>query len=259
MTKVRVIIADDERPAREYVKSLLREVESAELIGEAENGSDAVELIRKDKPDLVLLDIQMPKLSGIDVVKTLTRTETPLVAFITAFDEHAIQAFELNAVDYLLKPVERSRLTETINRAAERLEHSDWRESSVTRLDSAIETIEAVGNERPLMRIPVKEKDSIRLIPCESVASVTADGELLHIYTIENRRYTINFRLKDLEARLDPRTFVRVSRSAIVNLDQVSHFSTLPGGTYSIAMMSGPEITTSRLRSREIRNQLLKL
>src|SRR6185436_11040177 len=104
MSKLRVIIADDERPAREFLKSLLRDFERVELVGEAENGADAVELIKRVKPDLALLDLKMPEVSGLEAVRMLRPSQIPLVAFVTAYDEYALQAFEVNAVDYLLKP-----------------------------------------------------------------------------------------------------------------------------------------------------------
>jgi DNA-binding LytR/AlgR family response regulator len=107
MEKLRIIIADDERPAREFLKALLREFEDAELVGEAENGADAVEMIKQLKPDLALLDLRMPEVSGLEAVRLLRKSQMPLVAFVTAYDEYAVQAFEVNAVDYLLKPVEK--------------------------------------------------------------------------------------------------------------------------------------------------------
>ncbi len=131
--KIRIFVADDERPAREFLKSILRSMPDANLVGEAESGAEAIEKIRELKPDLALLDLQMPEATGIEVVKALRKNQTPLVAFVTAFDEFAVQAFEVNAVDYLLKPIEPARLRETLDRAKERLEHDDWRDRSWSR------------------------------------------------------------------------------------------------------------------------------
>src|SRR5687767_8873222 len=116
MNKLKIVIADDERPAREFLKSMLRGFDDVEIIGEANSGTEAVALIKKTKPDLALLDQQMPELSGLEVVKLLRKSQLPLVAFVTAFDQFAVQAFELNAVDYLLKPVEPHRLRNTLDR-----------------------------------------------------------------------------------------------------------------------------------------------
>jgi two-component system, LytTR family, response regulator len=258
MNKLRIIIADDERPAREFLKSILRGFESVEIVGEAENGADAVELIKTAKPDLALLDLQMPEVSGLEVVRLLRKSQMPLVAFVTAYDEYAVQAFELNAIDYLLKPVERSRLYETLERASERLEQTDWRERETEKLRSMEKTYEP-GGDRPLTRIPVRSRDDILLVPAGEIVSIVADGELLHLTTVKNQRYVINFRLKDLETRLDEKQFVRLSRGAIVNLDMIERVSPMPGGTYMVTLKNGQEITSSRLQSKMLRSNLFKL
>lgn len=256
MNKLRIIIADDERPAREFLKSILREFETVEVVGEAENGADAVELIKSVKPDLALLDLQMPEISGLEVVRLLRRSQMPLVAFVTAYDEYAVQAFELNAIDYLLKPVERSRLHATLERASERLEHEDWRESETEKLRNMERSYEKNG---PLTRIPVKKREEIFLVPVVEISSVVADGELLHLTTAGNQRYVINFRLKDLELRLDEKHFIRLSRGALVNLEEIERVSPMPGGTYLVTMKNGQEIASSRLQSKILRSKLLKL
>lgn len=259
MSKLRVFIADDERPSREFLKALLAEMPDIEVAGEAENGSDTIEMIKHLRPDLALLDLQMPEYSGIEVVKNLPRSQTPLVAFVTAFDEHAVKAFELNAIDYLLKPVEKQRLRDTILRATERLEHSDWRESEATRLQNAVGDYEIATGPELLERVPVKDRDEILLIPVTEIASFVADGELLRISTTDKRRFTINYRLKDIEARLDDRLFLRLSRSAIANIESISKVSPMPGGTYLVFLKNGQEIPSSRFQSRVLRSRLLKL
>ena len=259
MERLRIFIADDERPAREYLKRLLAEFGDVELIGEAKNGTEALEAIKQLKPDLALLDLQMPEISGIEVARQLRKTQMPLTAFVTAFDEYAVQAFELNAVDYLLKPVESARLRETIDRAKDRFEHSDWRAAETERIAGAAATYEASARNEPLTRIPVKKRDDIYLVPVADVASIVADGELLHITTAENDRFIINFRLKDLEARLDADRFIRLSRSALVNLDHVSRVSPMPGGTYTIVLANGQELASSRVQSKLLRAKFLKI
>ncbi|CAN5419442.1 LytTR family DNA-binding domain-containing protein [soil metagenome] len=259
MNKLRVIIADDERPAREFLKSILREFEQVELVGESENGADAVELIKSVKPDLAILDLKMPEVSGLDAVRMLRKTQMPLIAFVTAYDEFAVQAFELNAVDYLLKPVERGRLAETITRAGERLEQSDWQTVESERVKTAVQSYDHNISNEPLTRIPVRVREEIVLVPVADVASIVADGELLHITTAKNQRYTINYRLKDLEPRLISSKFVRLSRGALVNLELVKRISPMPGGTYSVSLVNGQEIASSRLQSKILRTQLLKL
>jgi DNA-binding LytR/AlgR family response regulator len=259
MIQLRVIIADDERPAREYLKSMLSEFDSVMLVGEAENGAEAVELIRDTKPDLAILDLKMPEMSGLDAVRMLRKSQMPQVAFVTAHDEYAVQAFEVNAVDYLLKPVERSRLARTLNRAAERLEHADWRFVEAEKIRNAADDYASRTASDPIERIPVRLREEIVLVPVGEIASIVADGELLRITTDSNQKYVINFRLKDLELRLDPSKFVRLSRGAIANLDHIERISPMPGGTYLISLSNGQEIASSRLQSKVLRERLLKL
>ena len=259
MNKLRIIIADDERPAREFLKAVLSEFEDAELVGEAENGADAVEIIKRTKPDLALLDLRMPEISGLEAVRLLRKSQMPLVAFVTAYDEYAVEAFEVNAVDYLLKPVEKSRLRETLNRAHERLEQEDWRGAETENVKRAAASYHETTKQEFLERIPVKRREEIFLVPVAEIASIVADGELLHITTDKNQRYVINYRLKDLETRLAPERFVRLSRGAIANLEMIARVSPMPGGTYLIALKNGQEIASSRLQSRVLRERILKL
>lgn len=257
--KLRIVIADDERPARNFLKALLETFEDVEIIGEAENGAEAIEIIEKTKPDLALLDLQMPEVSGLEVVKLLRKNSLPLVAFVTAYDEFAVQAFQVNAVDYLLKPVEKPRLRETLNRAHERLEQTDFREKESANLKAAVAVYEETSAPAYLERIPIRQRDEIILLPVHEVISIVADGELLHITTLGNERYTINFRLKDLEAKLNPAVFVRLSRGALCNLEMILKISPMPGGTYSVMLKNNQQLPTSRLQSRILREQLLKL
>lgn len=259
MTKLRTIIADDERPAREYLKVILGEFEHVELVGEAENGADAVDLIKRVKPDLALLDLKMPEVSGLDAVKMLRKSQMPLVAFVTAYDDYAIQAFEVNAIDYLLKPVEKSRLAATLTRASERLEHADWREIETEKVKHAARDYDSYSPNSKLERIPVRVREEIFLVPIEEIASIVADGELLRISTAKNQKYVINHRLKDLETRLDEHQFIRLSRGALANLSMITSISPMPGGTYQVKLTNGQELATSRLQSKILRSKLLKL
>ncbi len=255
--RLRVLIADDERPAREFLKACLAQIASAELVAEAENGARAVELIRSVRPDLAILDLQMPELSGFEVVRELSEEEMPLIAFATAYDDHAIGAFELNAVDYLLKPVEKDRLRETIERALNRLGELDWRRDEAEKLSDA-DAAYIASNDTPLERIPVKRRDEFQLVPVADVASIVADGELLKITTGDRQSFTINYRLKDIETRLGS-DFVRLSRGSLVNLKFVDVLTPLPGGTYLVNLTNGEELQSSRIQSKYLRSRLLKI
>ena len=266
MTKLRIVIADDERPARSMLASLLQGCDDVEVVGEAQNGAEAVALIEEQRPDLALLDLQMPEIDGMGVVRLIRKDRLPLIAFVTAYDEYAIQAFEVNAVDYLLKPVDRARLRQTIERAHDRLEQRSAASSSpgtgpgdADRLKAAADDYEHAQGLPPLVRIPVRRRDDIVLLPVTQVASVVADGELLHLTTMRGERHTISYRLKDLEARLDQARFVRLERGALVNVDAITRVSPMPGGTYLVTLSNGQEIRASRLQSRILRDQLLRL
>ena len=141
--RLRVVIADDERPARSFLVALLRSFDDVAVVGEAASGKEAVAMIEREQPDLALLDWQMPELDGIGVVRMLKKRRMPLIAFVTAYDEYAVRAFEVNAVDYLLKPVEKARLRETMNRAQERIEHAEIVAEQASRVGAAIDAYES--------------------------------------------------------------------------------------------------------------------
>jgi two-component system LytT family response regulator len=262
--KLRVVVADDERPARAFLTALLRDCHDVEVVGEAADGAEAVELIERVRPDLALLDLQMPELDGLGVVRWLRKDVLPLVAFVTAYDEYAVRAFELNAVDYLLKPVDAPRLRQTLTRAHDRLERADWRATraeEAARVEAAAAAVGAAHPPSHLRRIPVRRRDDIVFVPVEQLASVVADGELLHLHTSApgGDRYTITYRLKDLEARLDPAEFVRLSRGTLARVDAIQKVSPMPGGTYLVTLRNGQQLPVSRIRSRVVRDQLLRL
>jgi two-component system LytT family response regulator len=258
-TKLRVAIADDERPARSFLAAMLRTFPDVDLIGEATNGAEAIELIEKERPDLALLDLQMPEVDGLGVVRLIRKDRLPLIAFVTAYDEYAVRAFELNAVDYLLKPVEWSRLRDTLNRVQERLERVDLRETEAEHLKAAAAEYETSTRQTYLERIPIRQRDEIILVPVDRIASIIADGELLHLTTTDEQRHSFSYRLKDVEGRLDPAKFVRLSRGALVNISQINRVSPLPGGTYVVTLHNHQQLNVSRIQARILRDQLLKL
>jgi two-component system, LytTR family, response regulator len=259
VTRLRVVVADDERPARQFLLNLLRGVPDVDVVGEARDGEEAVALIERERPDLALLDLQMPELDGLGVVRLLRRDRLPLIAFVTAYDQFAVQAFELNAIDYLLKPVDATRLRHTLTRAHERLERADWRESEAERIAAVAIHVASVHPPESLARIPVRRRDDVVLIPVETVLSIVAEGELLHLTTRAGERHTITYRLKDIEARLPPGEFIRLSRGALARLAAIAKVSPMPGGTYIVTLADGQQLPVSRIRSRVVRESLLKL
>jgi len=206
---IRVVIADDERPARAFLAGLLRNVPDVTIVGEAANGAEAIEVIEQVQPDLALLDLQMPEVDGLSVVRLVKRRYLPLIVFVTAYDEYAVRAFELNAVDYLSKPVSESRLREALSRVRDRLSRQGGVHAAAMHVQGALRAYDRSGCGR-LDRIPVRRKDDILLVPVSHIASIVAEGELLHLTTARQEKYTITHRLKDLEARLEPARFIRL-------------------------------------------------
>lgn len=256
---LRIVVADDERPARRFLIDLLATIDGVALVGDAKGGEEAIALIEAERPDLALLDLQMPEVGGLEVVRRVSPAALPLVAFVTAFDDHAVEAFELSAIDYLLKPVEQARLAATIQRARERLDRAEPADERAAAL-AAASAAYAAGRRAWLDRIPVRGRDDVVVIvPVRHIASIVAERELLHLTTLSNERYTITHRLHALEARLDPRRFVRLGRGSLANIDAIARISPMPGGTSMATLTNGQELGISRIQARVLRETLLKL
>jgi len=247
-TEIRALIVDDEPPARERLKRLLAGIEGIELVGAAENGIQAVEMIEALSPDLALLDIQMPGLNGFEVIEALE--EPPLVIFVTAYDEYAIRAFEVNALDYLLKPFSRSRLEKAIRRAQET---PAGERDLAGQLDPLLESLATQG--RYLIRLAVRDRDRIRVLDVNEVDWVGVEDEQVTVHVGE-RVYPIRRTLAELEARLDPAGFFRAHRSAIVNLDRVKEIIPWFKGSHKLRLTTGVEVDLSRTQARVLRKIL---
>jgi two-component system LytT family response regulator len=259
MMTLRVVVVDDERPARSFLTRLLKECDDVELVGEAGSGEDAITLIARTQPDLAFLDLQMPEIGGLEVVRQLPIAALPCVAFVTAFDEFAVEAFELNAVDYLLKPVELERLVATLDRARDRLARAESAEDRAKVLNAANQAYQRVAAGAYLERIPVRRRNDVIILPVRQIVSIVAEAELLHITTTRGDRYTITYRLHLLERRLDPSRFLRLSRGALVNIDQITKVTPMPGGTAVVSLANGQELGVSRIQARLLRGTLLRL
>ena len=242
---MRILIVDDEQPAR---KRLLADIAGAELIGEAEDGLQAVELIEREQPDLVLLDIQMPGLDGFGVIEALE--EPPPVVFVTAYDEYAIRAFEVNALDYLLKPISHERLEKAIHRAHEA--QAEGRDLT-SRLAPLLESL--AGQGRYLTRLAVHDKDRIRVLDADAVDWIGVENERTFIH-VGSEAYSIRRTLADLEMRLDPARFFRAHRSAVVNLNRVKEIVPWFKGSHKLRLTTGAEVELSRTQARALREIL---
>jgi two-component system, LytTR family, response regulator len=253
---IRTILVDDEKLAIQGLELRLQPFEDIEIVATCHNGREAIRKIKTLKPDLVFLDIQMPGFDGFSVVQGVMDIDPPLFVFVTAYSEHAIKAFEAQAIDYLMKPVEPDRLADTMDRVRGRL--SDKRQSEeLERLRNVINEV-APNTEMPVIGadeemastrfeklINVKDRGQIFRVDVESIERIDAAGDYMCIYTADNS-LILRETMKDLEKRLDPRTFQRVHRSTIVNLDQVRQVKPHTNGECFLVLESGAQVKVSR-------------
>jgi two-component system LytT family response regulator len=237
------LIVDDEPLARSRLRALAREVSWLECVGEAANGRAAIGAIEELEPDLVFLDIRLPDLSGVDVVGRLSRA--PAVIFTTAYDRFAVTAFELGAIDYLLKPFGRERFLRAMERARPFLE----RQAGASGAARAREAL-ATG---PASRIFARDGGRIVPVPVASIERLEACDDYVLVHS-GGKRYRVNLQLSDLETRLDAAVFVRIHRSHIVNFDHVASLAPYDGSRFHVTLRSGVTIVASRQRSRALRD-----
>jgi two-component system LytT family response regulator len=241
-----VLIVEDEPLARKTLREMLAGVDWLEIIGEAADGLAAVEAINARKPDLVFLDINMPELSGLDVLKRLTHE--PAVIFTTAHDRHAVAAFELSALDYLLKPFGRARLQQALARAKEAFEKAGTR-GSLTEARNVL----GAPHGAPLERILIR--DGGRIVPgaVRDIERIEADGDYAAVKA-KGKNLLVNLPLGEFEAKLDPERFVRVHRAHLVNLDYVDAIEPFDNSQLLVRMKDGAKITASRAASKRLRD-----
>jgi two-component system LytT family response regulator len=253
---IRTILVDDEKLAIQGLELRLQPFDDIEIVATCHNGRDAIRKIKTLKPDLVFLDIQMPGFDGFSVVQGVMDIDPPLFVFVTAYSEHAIKAFEAQAIDYLMKPVEPERLADTMDRVRSRL--ADKRTSDeLDRLRTVInevapdaaDNLSSIDDDLASTRfeklINIKDRGQIFRVDVESIERIDAAGDYMCIYTADNS-LILRETMKDLEKRLDPRTFQRVHRSTIVHLDQVRQVKPHTNGECFLVLESGAQVKVSR-------------
>jgi two-component system LytT family response regulator len=238
---IRALIVDDEAPARARLRLLLDEIDDVDVAGEAEDGEAALDMIAALKPDVVFLDIQMPGCTGLEVAASL-RSPRPPIVFCTAFDQYAVDAFELSAVDYLLKPVNRSRLA----KAVEKVRRGRTAEAPLDRLARRATTP---------MRFLARTGTTYRVVSSREVLCFISEDGLTRVHAA-GQGYELPPTLNELEERLDPRQFFRISRAAIVNLDAVKEVAPTTGGHGEVTLRDGMRLEVSRRRFRELTDRL---
>ena len=254
---IRTILVDDESLAIQGLALRLQAHEDVEIVETCTNGREAIRAIKTHKPDLVFLDIQMPGFDGFSVVQGMMEVEPPLFIFVTAYSDHAIRAFEAQAVDYLMKPVEEGRLADALDRVRQRLtEKRQGQEVEKLRevlaevapqamTDFAASEDGAPASNRFEKLINIKDRDQIFRVDVDSIERIDAAGDYMCIYTADNS-LILRETMKDLEKRLDPRNFQRVHRSTIVNLSQVRQVKPHTNGECFLVLESGAQVKVSR-------------
>ena len=236
-----MLIVDDEPLARDRIREMLKDHPALEVSGEARNGREASEFITRLDPDLVFLDVQMPDLNGFDVLQNLNIKRMPLIIFVTAFDQHAIRAFDVHAIDYLTKPFDRKRFAEALERANIFLQGS--KEPDTERLLKVLQDIKA--GPRYLERFAIKNGETIFFVRAEEVDAIEAQGNYVRL-NLGNSSHLLRETLSNVEAQVDPQIFVRIHRQTIVNINRVKELQTWARGEYRVVLQNGSHYSLSR-------------
>jgi two-component system LytT family response regulator len=236
--KIRTIIVDDEPLARQGIRNFLADESDVVIVAECADGSEAVKKIRELRPDLVFLDVQMPRLNGFQALEALPPENLPVVIFTTAHDEHAIRAFEVNAVDYLLKPFKPARFKKALERARSQLQARSGKggDHQIAALLASLK-----GNPAGPPRILVKSPDRILFLPAEEIDHIEAAGNYLVLHTAKER-HIVRETMTEMEARLANAGFMRLSRSAIVNLSRIKELQPMAAGEFCVILKSGARL-----------------
>jgi two-component system LytT family response regulator len=250
MSKLRLLIADDEPLIRMGIRKAASRVEDIEIIGEYGSGSETIQAISTQRPDLVLLDIRMPACSGLEVVRAIGTQQMPPVIFVTAYDEYAVKAFELNAVDYLLKPFDEERLHESIDRARQRIA-ATTQEILAQRLEALLHA-QAPKAER----LVVRNGDRYEFVSIESIDWIESANNFVELHC-GPKHYLLGETLSGLEGRLDSSRFTRIHRGRIVNISRILAVHPLIGGTYEVELHNGSRLTSGR-QYREAVQRLIR-
>ncbi len=252
---IRTLIVDDEAHARARIRHALKDEPDFALVGECANGREALEAIRREPPDLVFLDIQMPRVTGFDVCAQLRESGVPVpfIIFCTAYDQYALKAFAVHAIDYLLKPFDRERFKQALEQVRARLRRAQPAPTE-QRLAELLADLRAGTKQND--RLVFKQDGKVVFVRTETIDWLEADGNYVRIHC-GNESHYVRETLASLEAQLPAEKFMRVSRSALVNLDRVKEFQPLFYGDYSVLLLSGAKLSMSR-NYRERLDKLMK-
>jgi two-component system LytT family response regulator len=254
--KIRALIVDDEPLARQRIRLLARDEPDIQLIGECDSAADALTAIERESPDLLFLDVQMPEMDGFELLQQLPPERLPIVIFTTAYDKHAVRAFEAHALDYLLKPFPPERFKAAIARAHDHLAMKQTSSAARGLLDLlAARKTSATAAPQYLMRLTIKSDDKVSVIKTADIDSIESAGNYVSV-NAGKESHILRESLNALEKQLDPEKFLRVSRSAIVNLDRVKELQPMFKGEHIIVLQNGRRLTMTRGSLREVEQAL---
>ena len=253
MKKIRTLIVDDEPLARERIRALLSEQADVEVVGEARDGEEAVQAILSHEPDLVFLDIQMPKMDGFEVIRTVGPDNMPLVVFVTANDQHALKAFDVRALDYLLKPFDRDRFAQSIGRVREAIEHSGTDEIG-RRLLELVRELKPGGAPRS-DRLVIKSAGRLFFLRTDEIDWVEAAGNYVKLH-VAAEEHLLRETMNGIEVKLDPDKFFRIHRSRIVNMERIKELQPWFNGEYVVILRNGTKLTLSRGYREKLQERL---
>jgi two-component system LytT family response regulator len=245
--KIRTLVVDDEPLARERIRRMLRGEPDVEIVGECGNGANAVSLIEELAPDLVFLDIQMPEKNGFEVLQEIAAGRMPSVIFVTAYDQYAIRAFEVHALDYLLKPFNRERFQAALNRVRDEIKKSGF-DDRAEMFASLLSDLQA--KKHYLEKLILKSSGRVYFLKTDEVDWIEAAGNYLKLH-VRRENHLLRETMNGIEAKLDPLKFPRIHRSTIVNAERIKELFPLFNGDYTLILKDGTELTVSRnYRSR---------
>lgn len=253
MKKIRTLIADDEPLARERIRALLAEQDDIDVVGEARDGEEAVQAILSHAPDLVFLDIQMPRMDGFEVIRTVGADNMPLVVFVTAYDQHALKAFDVRALDYLLKPFDRDRFAESIGRVRDAIEHSGSDEIGRRLLEIVREL--KPGTPPRSDRLVIKSAGRLFFLRIDEIDWVEAAGNYVKLH-VGADEHLLRETMNGIEQKLDPDTFFRIHRSRIVNMERIKELQPWFNGEYVVILHNGTKLTLSRGYREKLQERL---
>ncbi len=248
MKKITALIIEDEKPARELVKRYISENKRLELLGEFDNGFDGLKAIQEHQPDVVFLDVQMPKLTGFEMIELLE--SKPEIIFTTAYDQYAIKAFEQNAVDYLLKPFSKDRFNESLNKLYGRMDSPDTKNDQIEKIKKHLEESDEI-----IHRVVIKKSGKIHVISSNDIHYLEAQDDYVMIYTAEER-FLKQQTMKFFEKHLDNELFIRVHRSYIVNVQRIERIEPYEKTNYILILKDGNKIPVSRSGMQVMKEKL---